>query len=32
MKLVLLSLLLALNTVAADIQVFFAPHGGFTEL
>ena len=31
MKLVLLSLLLALNTVAADIQVFFSPKGGCTE-
>ena len=31
MKLVLLSLLLALNTVAADIQVFFSPNGGCTE-
>ena len=31
MKLILLSLLLALNTVAADIQVFFSPHGGCTE-
>ena len=31
MKLVLLSLLLALNTVAADVQVFFSPNGGCTE-
>ena len=31
MKLILLSLLLALNTVAADIQVFFSPNGGCTE-
>jgi phosphatidylserine/phosphatidylglycerophosphate/cardiolipin synthase-like enzyme len=31
MKLILLSLLLAMNTVAADIQVFFSPNGGCTE-
>jgi len=31
MKLVLLSLLLALNVTAADIQVFFSPKGGCTE-
>jgi len=31
MKLVLLSLLLALNSVAADIQVFFSPNGGCTK-
>jgi phosphatidylserine/phosphatidylglycerophosphate/cardiolipin synthase-like enzyme len=31
MKLVLLSLLLTLNTVAADVQVFFSPNGGCTE-
>jgi phosphatidylserine/phosphatidylglycerophosphate/cardiolipin synthase-like enzyme len=31
MKLILLSLMLALNTVAADIQVFFSPDGGCTE-
>ena len=31
MKLILLSLLLALNTVAADVQVFFSPNGGCTE-
>lgn len=31
MKLILLSLFLALNTVAADIQVFFSPKGGCTE-
>jgi phosphatidylserine/phosphatidylglycerophosphate/cardiolipin synthase-like enzyme len=31
MKLVLLSLLLALNVAAADIQVFFSPNGGCTE-
>ena len=31
MKLVLPLLLLAFNTVAADIKVFFSPHGGCTE-
>jgi phosphatidylserine/phosphatidylglycerophosphate/cardiolipin synthase-like enzyme len=31
MKLILLSLLLALNVTAADIQVFFSPNGGCTE-
>ncbi|MDR3411948.1 MAG: phospholipase D family protein [Formivibrio sp.] len=31
MKLILLSLILAFNTVAADIQVFFSPKGGCTE-
>jgi len=31
MKFILLSLVLALNTVAADIQVFFSPSGGCTE-
>jgi phosphatidylserine/phosphatidylglycerophosphate/cardiolipin synthase-like enzyme len=31
MKLVLFSLLLAFNAVAADIQVFFSPHGGCTD-
>lgn len=31
MKLILLALFLALNTVAADIQVLFSPKGGCTE-
>ena len=31
MKLILLSLLLALNVTAADIQVFFSPNGECTE-
>ena len=31
MKLVLFSVLLALNAIAADIQVFFSPNGGCTE-
>ena len=31
MKLILLSLILGLNAVAADIQVFFSPKGGCTE-
>ena len=31
MKLLFLSLVLALNTVAADVQVFFSPKGGCTE-
>jgi phosphatidylserine/phosphatidylglycerophosphate/cardiolipin synthase-like enzyme len=31
MKLILFSLLLALNVTAADIQVFFSPNGGCTE-